>query len=833
MNQSMIPQSVRPEASPAASNDPLASFLTRAAHYLLVITGGVLPLIFIPTPNAPFEFTKVLFVATGAFLALILWTLAVLRAGSFSLPRSVPLLLLWGVAATAALSALLSGDVRDAFIGDAFGIHTAAFVALLALVATVWAIVGVTKAHIMQLYMLFAASTLILVLFHIVRFFAGTDALSFGVFTSSVATPIGGWNDLALFLGLSIILSLIALLQLPLSRWGRVLFAGVIVAALLLLAVINFQAVWVVVGLVALAFLVYTLRRYQTPSSSEGGRAAGRGHSGYLVSFGASLLVCGVSLTLFLGGTSLGGWINNLTNISYVEVRPSFEATINIARSVYADNAFLGIGTNRFIDAWRLYRDPAINTTVFWNTNFNGGSGYIPTFFVTTGLLGVIAWLAFLVVFVVFGVRLLLTSPPHDRVWHFIATSAFGGALYVWLMSFLYVPGATLLLIGALCTGLTIVASSQLRTLPSFTVSELHHSRFGFVLTLATIVVIVGSVSALYGIGRHYAGVYTFNKSVTSIEEGVPLENIEAQVVRAYELSFDDRFAQRLAQYQIARINTLLGIAEPADAQRQEFQLAITNGISAAQRAIESDSTNPENWGVLGNLYSVLAGAGVEGAADRAREAFDAASERDPYNPLWYLARAQLAAQAGDRVVARSFAQQAVELKPNYSDGLFFIAQLDIAEGNVAGAIDAVRAIISFEPQNPARFYQLGVLELSRNNAEAAVAALETAVALSSEFSNARYFLAIAYDAVGRADAARAQLQEVQMRNPESQEVRALLERLDNGEPLSGRQEGALPPAEEAVALPDALGDVTVEENPETPFVAPVNTVPAETDQSR
>ena len=67
------------------------------------------------------------------------------------------------------------------------------------------------------------------------------------------------------------------------------------------------------------------------------------------------------------------------------------------------------------MDAWRLYKDPSINQTIFWNTDFESGNGFVSTAMVTTGLFGVIAWVLFLGLFCWQGVRLLFQAGHSDR----------------------------------------------------------------------------------------------------------------------------------------------------------------------------------------------------------------------------------------------------------------------------------------------------------------------------------------------------------------------------------------------------------------------------------
>ena len=808
--------------------DPIAEKLQAASHNILVVVFGLLPIFFIPLPAASLEQSKVLFVVAGIFVALIFFSLSVLRSGKLTFGLSYAFLALWTVVAIAFISGILSGDIRDALIGNGFGVHTAVFTALLALSATVWVFMDVKRESIMRLFMLLIASTLILVVYHIARLVVGPDILSLGVFQGNVSTPIGSWNDLALFLGLTILLSLVTLEQLPLTKYGRILFGVVTAGALAMLAIINFYMLWVVLGLVSLVMLVYSLGRDRLMGNISETSVMNQAQKS-MASLILPIVVFIVSALFVVGGTGAGNYLSNLTGISYIEVRPSVSATADIARQVYGENAFLGIGTNRFSDAWRQYKDDAINNTVFWNTNFQAGSGYIPTFFVTNGVLGALVWVLFLGLFVFTGIRMLFMSEVSDRLWYFIGTASFVGAVYIWGMSVVYIPGTAMLLLAALLTGVTFAAGRALGTTKTRTLTLGTNRRTGFLLTLIVMAVITGSVGSLYAAGRNYMSGYMFAHSVLAAQPGATIDDIEAEVVRAFTLSQNDVYARRIAEYQLARMNSLLAVQSPTVEQQQQFQAAIANGVNAGRLAVDQDSTEPENWAVLGNIYSILASAQVDQAAGFAKDALQKALDLDSKNPRRYLELAVLEARTGNLAEAHRLTEEAIAKKSNYGDALFLLAQLDIASGDVDAAIRSTRSIIALDPQNPARYYQLGVLESSRQNVEGAIVAFEQAVLLDPNFANARYFLALAYSEKQRPADAKAQLEKVLELNPGNEQITSLIEQLDTNGSIfiePPQQNGGAQPVGEQATVSESEGNVTTTKAPDTRLVTPINTPP-------
>lgn len=810
---------------PDRSSDQVEAALLTISQLIIVGVFGLLPLFFLPISFLSVDYVKTIAVSVGVLLALIFYSLSILRSGKISIAAPWALWGLWGVVLAAIISSSLSGDMYDSFIGGSFGVHTTLFLFLLVLVVTSALLIGLSKTTIMRLYMLFTGSAIVLALFHTARLFLGPEFLSSGIFTSLVSTPVGSWNDLALFFGMSILLSLVTLEQLPLTRSGKILFSTGIVFSLVVLALVNFFAVWVVLGLVSLVTLMYTLtkdrfseKRLLTSESSK--------KTVSLQSVVLSVSVFIISLAFVIGGSALGGYISKVTGISYVEVRPSFEATMDITSGVFNENAFVGIGPNKFIDAWRLYKDPSINQTVFWATDFNGAHGYLTTFFATTGILGILAWLVFFALFIWTGFRMLFRTVYGDRFWYFIGSSSFIASAYLWLMSAIYVPGAAVLFLASIFTAVMFASYTVLVGAAPLSFSIANNKQAGILLIGMVMLLIVGASTALYYTGRHAASVYSASKALYDAQQGADLASVEEGLANAYALLNDDAYAFQLASLQLAKMGVLTSVPELTEQQQQELQLSVQNGINAGQIAATQDPTDPVHWSTLGSIYSVLASASVEGAQGRAQEAFENARRLDPHNPLHLLLQAQLLSRVGDLEGARTKTLEAVAMKSNYTEALFFLTQIDIAQGKTQDAINTTSAIISLEPNNPARYYQLGVLSSAANDLTAAIAAFERAIALDSNYANARYFLALAYAQQENIAGALEQLRKVLELNPGNEDVITLIGQLESGEPLTAvSQESSAQQIAEPEAVTTNENTVITTQDPDTPLISPVNTV--------
>ena len=806
-----------PEAVVTSSTDEAGKALHKVSQYAVVLLSGLLPIYFVPGLWASLGFDKVFLTIVTTVVVVIAASLSMLRSTNAKTILPLSLGLFWIVVLAGLISGILSGDSQDALRGNVMEIHTASFLAVLAVAMTIPLVLQGSKIMTIKALAFFGFTSALLITYNICRVIFGVDFLPFNSFSSITASPIGGFNDLAIFAGLIVILSLVTLVQLPLKTWLQLLVSGLVTASLILLAVVNFFNIWIVVGFFSLLMLIYlvsrdTLFKDSSPTQVSSSR----------ILIVVTALVCVVSAVFIVAGDYLGTKVSDITNVNYVEVRPSIEATINIARAVYHEDALLGVGPNRFADAWRLHKDQSINSTIFWDTDFNAGSGFVPTLFVTTGLLGGILLVLFHLCFLYLGYRMLLKCILRDSYWYYFGVVSFTAACFLWGMSYAYVPGAGLLLLAALFTGFTFVAAGALLPTSVRNIPLAVGRQRGFFLMAVVIVLVSLSVSVLFSVGKQYSAYKNFSEAKSAATSA---EAVELAAQSAYQLYPDEGFISAQAQVQLANMNSLLGIENPTETQQQEFMHSVDLALKYAEKAVAEDLTNPDYYAVLSGVYGSLALAGVDGASERAATALSEARRLDPLNPGYDLITAQLAARTGDMDLAREKIASALKMKRDFTQALYLSAQLDISEGKTESAIATTRSIISLEPQNPTRYFQLGVLLSAVDSLPESIAAFQAAIALDPEYANARYLLALAYLNNNQSDMALEQLRVVARTNPDNQQLLDLIRQIEAGEyqvpekPVFEELVGDVSPGEGFDDAVTADGDI------DTDLVTPVNTV--------
>jgi len=771
---------------------------------VLIALVFLLPLFFVPYSATSTSFAKTALLSLGILGVLALLLFRELKSGVLSFPASLTMLAGLLVPLAYTVSALAAPSFRLSFFGQGFEIDTVFTVSLVFLLFLLTALSCRSKGNAVYMFVALVASFALLVLFHATRFFAGPDILSFGIFTSDISSPIGKWNDLGIFSGLILLLASLSLDRLSV----RGAFAGVLwavcVLAILFLAVVNFMLVWLTLGFIAAALLasVFFYRRLNFLHSEKNAVEGARRIPFATIAVGIVSLVfiADAYVPQLIGKDQppIGTTLFTVFGFSQLEARPSWATTYAVGKDVYRESFLLGSGPNTFTEDWLLYKPPTINQTIFWNTPFSLGVGFIPTAFISVGAIGALAWLFFFFSFFYSGIR-ALRKKISDTLLGFLALAAFLVASYLWFFAIFYTPNLSLLALAAMFSGVSVAVLAQAGILKQHTLTLALRPRLGFIISLALILLLMVGVVSAYTIGRKFFSSFYFGRATAAVN-AQDLDAANAAVEKALRFSTNDRYHQLSAQVAVSRIGAVLGEnPEPNEEVRENLRSFAEQAIGGSIAATNYNSRNYYNWLVLGRVYEALARLGTTNAYENALAAYTKALEFNPHTPEIPLARARLEAIRGEFGKAREEIAQALVQKSDYTAAILLLAQIEISTGNTDRAISSLSAAAVVPPVNPVILFQLGFLEYSVKDYVAAIKALEEAVSLADDYSNARYFLGLAYYYNERPGDAIIQFERVAELNPDNGEVNGILENLKNGkDPLTG----TLPPTPEKRPTP-------------------------------
>jgi tetratricopeptide (TPR) repeat protein len=720
--------------------------------------------IFIPSSLIPIATTKTFILAAGTIVTLTIYVLARLGRGNIIFPPSILVGALWLPVLAYALSSAFSGVAfGNAVWGLSIDTETLGLMFVVACLGTLSAFILRRSEHYQSFLcvgaLVFGIVAVLEVLIIIVgQFSPETISPSFSI--------IGSFDDLASFLGLGVIGTLITFRFLELSSRSRFFLIATGIVALVLLVIANSSLVWTIVALVSFGLFVETIMKRGPRSTDsdldettiivEDTTEESDGNNSFI----PPLIVFAISLFFLVGGT-LGSAVASSLHVDTLSVRPSWQSTFFVAKNVYANNLIFGSGPGTFGIEWLKYRDASLNSTVFWNIDFLSGIGFIPTSFVTTGLVGAVAWIVFAVLFIVLGLRMLIKRAPENVFMRYVAILSFVSFLYLISVAIFGLPNAVILALTFVFAG--IFASTMRFSVggEQWGVIFSRNPRLGFVIVLSLMAILLASVMAAYMLVGRYVATAELAKANGAFVSG-RLEDAAKSAENAFS------FAKSATAYQIkagianARIGKILADPTmPVESAQKEFQAALSTGISAALSATQLASSDYKNWVVLGNLYSRAVPFGVSGAYDGAANAYEKARELNPTNPQIPFILAQLDIANKDIKSAKENLKKAIALKQDYTVAIFLLSQLEVQDGNVKDALTAALAAAYFSPNDPNILFQIGVLRAAQNDLAGANQALSLAVSANPQFANARYFLSAVYAKQGDLTNALTQMEAV------------------------------------------------------------------------
>jgi hypothetical protein len=525
------------------------------------------------------------------------------------------------------------------------------------------------------------SSTFVL-LFQAVHLFMPTF-LSLGILVGKTGNILGSWNSLGLFAGFSGLMFLLVIEFFPISKIEKLFLEIFILLAILLIAAVNFQLVWILLGISSLIIFVY--KASITFQKNGEGEISERKHFPII-----SFVIVMISLLFFISGQFIGDIIPNRLQISNTEINPSFGSTMSVTKSVLMKHPLLGIGPNRFGEAWSMYKSGSINNTQFWDISFGAGSGLLPTLAATTGGLGILALLVFFIMFLIVGVKSVFSSVKNGANWEMMAF--FVLSLYLFIASFFYFTGAVIFLLSLAFTGVFIglVSSGS-----EISISFLNDHRKSFFSIFGLIILMIFSASISFKYVERLTSVFYYGKALSA----TTVPTAEEYISKAISLYSNDLYLRTYSQIYLVKLNSIAQKGSSlSDKEKADLQTSFDQAINSAQLATLYNPLNYLNFQLLGSTYQAVGALGVKDSYSKAVLAYQNASNLNPLNPGLKLAMANASFIDGKVKEAKDYANSALLLKRDYIDALITLSEIAKSEGNNSEALSYAQAALTLSP---------------------------------------------------------------------------------------------------------------------------------------
>lgn len=757
----------------------------RLTFIIVLVLIFLTPLFFIPGALLSLGASKSALLSLGTMVMAVAYLFESWKQGSLSIPRNGFVFAIALMPVVYLVSAVLSTPSSLSLLGYNLEVGTFGYMLIGAIATLVLASVAVETTRHLQALAVFFASLSLVALFAVVKILSGGDFLVLGNFFGNMGNPLGSWTDMAVAFGMLASFAALAVGMVPMKLSVKSAVYAVFAISTILLLVIGFSTAFALTLGAGLFLWLYFAKIEKHFHFSSGGEEK-RGF--FSKATFLPILLSTISLIMFINPTvsetagSLSGVISQKFGVENTDVRPTLSATLGISKAVLSQSGLFGSGPNTFGQDWLIFKPLTVNATPFWGVAFPFGVGFVPTQIATTGILGTALWLVFFVLLAVLALK-VLSKVPESRASRFTLVSTLFITLFLWISALFYTPSSALFFLAFVFTGFLLALARQNGVLP-------HHS-FNLVESspmrpMVMTVMVVAAAGALYfgslGAEKTLAA-YHFQKAVRlSNTEGAMIAEVENEIIKAAQLDGSDTYFIALSQLNFSKAQAAANSATGTpETNRAIFEDGLRRAIEAARAAVSANPAAYGNWVALGSIYSALVAEPlkVEGAYENAQYAYSEALKRNPNNPELPLFLARLELAKGNVENARSYIRNSIALKEDYADAYLLLAQLEVQEKNIPGAIQSTEALAILAPQNAGIHFELGVLKFSNNDFNGALTSLQEAVRLSPDYANAKYYLALTYQRLNMVDDARIQLEDLLISNPESEEVKALLDSLD------------------------------------------------------
>jgi hypothetical protein len=627
-------------------------FFNKLSFVTLLFTIFASLFFFIPYTPVTLEACKGFLLSVGATLSLFFWLISRLGDGKFVIPKDKLVLFALAIPVVFLISSFFSYSFHVSLFGSGFEIGTFGSMLVLFIVFFLSSVYFQTEKRLWYFIDALFIGGLVLVVFELLSVVFGFDRI-LPNFLQGITSGnlVGSWNNFALLIGALVLLSVFTLELIKTKTFFRVIQYALLVLGMLFLIIINVPLVWMLVGLFSVIIFVYSVSLQ---------------HSGIKVIEGeenkkrfpfASLIVLFISLLSLIGSNMIGNFVSSYVSLNNPDVRPSIVTTSQIAWKSIKHNPFFGTGPNTFVIDWSLWQPKDIAQTVFWNVDFTNGYSLLATIAVTTGLLGIISLLLFMVIYVtrsIQSIRLAFRDPLSN---YFIMTTLMV-SIYSWITIVFYNPNILMLMLAFTSSGMLIGILVHKQAIPSKDFSFLSDPRNSFFSILILLVLMVSAISLTYIYIEKFTSVVYFSKALSGNNTMESLDRSEGMLLRAITLNKNDVYYRNLSQVYLNKISLLVNDTTiSADTLKSNLQKLIDAAQQSASLAVSQNPKEYLNYVNLGNVYAALVPLSVTNSYESASLAYDNALLLAPNNPSILLSKASLEFTNKNDADARKYIQ--------------------------------------------------------------------------------------------------------------------------------------------------------------------------------
>lgn len=383
-------------------------------------------------------------------------------------------------------------------------------------------------------------------------------------------------------------------------------------------------------------------------------------------------------------------------------VRVSWSVAVDSFKNL--KTAFLGYGPESFQVAFTQNRPLTLNTTPYWNVLFTTSRTELLNIIPTLGLVGTVAWVILMLAFLRVAFPMRKESRPLSVVIGIIV-----------LEQLLFpAPIVTNAILFITATLLTIMLKQQkdermadiilhlfaVRIVAPGSADKIEqHAASRILAIVLSVAVLAGIGVSTFFLGRVYAAEMLFYRSLRAAQtnNGKATYELQGRAVTLAPLS--DKFRRAFASTNFLIAENIASSTQATDQDRNTIPQLIQQSIREGKAATNLDGRKTLNWQTLATIYRTLINV-ADGADQWAIAAYVRAIQTDPTNPLLRLDLGGVYVSMQNYEQAIRLFQQAAELKPDWPNAHFNLANAYRLKGEKQLALDALRETLRLLPMD-------------------------------------------------------------------------------------------------------------------------------------
>ncbi|MDX9913941.1 MAG: hypothetical protein RBS77_05165 [Candidatus Moranbacteria bacterium] len=456
---------------------------------------------------------------------------------------------------------------------------------------------------------------------------------------------------------------------------------------------------------------------------------------------------------------------NKLAKVNVpVEVSPDIKVSWEVAKGGLKENPILGSGPANYGFNFSKYKPQDFNENIFYGIRFYQGAGLFFESIATVGILGVVALLIVVVVFINIAIYLISRDKEKNKLYSLGLLSA---ALILIASGLLFrVEGTILLLTGMIASITMAVVFWESGMEEKYLKLSLKASP-KFALTLAFIFIIVsaGVATLFVYIGKAYVADIYAGKAIR--EEKVTEAGSISNLNRAIALnSKEGRYYSRVGQEYMVLANEE-AVKPEGEIDANKVSSYVSGAVAFAKEGALRMPNDALAVSVLAQIYESLS-VQVDNALESAFKSYENLLALEPHNPVAYLKLGQIkivpALEEKDEnkkteliEESKGYFEKAVKEKTNFSEGYYYLAVTQNALAQKDESIDSLIKAVNNDKNNLTYLFNLGRAYQEKGGEEGidnATKIFEYILSVNPEELNTIFALGALYEEKGEKDKA-------------------------------------------------------------------------------